>query len=271
MSIVKRTINGTHHWISKNILSIIYPKMELRYNTREYDDDARFSLFLTKTNGRLSYANSVDGYIDKRSVKGSKIFKPYTIYISTDGEGSHSYSYVSSFEFVPNSNVIALKEKITLTIQEKLFYAKCITNNRFKFSYARKPKESRIANLILPSQDSIPEFVYKKNIKTVSNTPIGETKFNLLLNDWKQFEYQELFEIERGSGPRKQDLNGTGKIPLVTSSDTNNGWTDFTNIEPIHSGNTIGVNRNGSVAEAFYQPTPFCSTEDVHIFKPKLK
>jgi hypothetical protein len=39
----------------------------------------------------------------------------------------------------------------------------------------------------------------------------------------------------------------------------------------VHSGNVIGVNRNGSIAEAFYQPVPFCSTEDVHIFKPKFK
>jgi hypothetical protein len=40
---------------------------------------------------------------------------------------------------------------------------------------------------------------------------------------------------------------------------------------PLHLGNTIGVNRNGSVGEAFYQPEPFCSTEDVHIFTPKFK
>ena len=40
---------------------------------------------------------------------------------------------------------------------------------------------------------------------------------------------------------------------------------------PTHKGNTIGVNRNGSVAEAFYQSQPFCSTEDVHVFTPKFK
>ena len=73
-----------------------------------------------------------------------------------------------------------------------------------------------------------------------------------------------------GRGPRKKDLDGTGGTPFVTSSDSNNGWTSFTSFEPIHDANTIGVNRNGSVAEAFYQPSAFCSTEDVHIFKPKF-
>lgn len=42
-------------------------------------------------------------------------------------------------------------------------------------------------------------------------------------------------------------------------------------MKPCHQGNVIGVNRNGSVAEAFYQPVPFCSTEDVHIFIPKFE
>lgn len=39
----------------------------------------------------------------------------------------------------------------------------------------------------------------------------------------------------------------------------------------MHNGNNISINRNGSVGDAFYQPKPFCSTEDVHIFNPKFK
>jgi hypothetical protein len=42
-------------------------------------------------------------------------------------------------------------------------------------------------------------------------------------------------------------------------------------MKPCHAGNTLGVNRNGSVGEAFYQPRAFCSTEDVHIFTPKFQ
>lgn len=47
--------------------------------------------------------------------------------------------------------------------------------------------------------------------------------------------------------------------------------TGFTAMQPCHQGNTIGVNRNGSVGEAFYHERAFCSTEDVHIFTPKFK
>lgn len=61
-----------------------------------------------------------------------------------------------------------------------------------------------------------------------------------------------------------------GKTPFITSIDNNNGFTAFVDYPPIHKGNTLSVNRNGSVGEAFYQDQPFCSTEDVHIFNPKF-
>lgn len=96
-----------------------------------------------------------------------------------------------------------------------------------------------------------------------------EKTFNLHPNAWKRFEYQELFEIERGRGPRLKNIKEYGKIPFITSIEKNNGLSDLTNTAPTHPGNSISVNRNGSVGEAFYQPVPFCSTEDVHIFKPK--
>ncbi len=39
---------------------------------------------------------------------------------------------------------------------------------------------------------------------------------------------------------------------------------------PIHDGNTISVSYNGSVAEAFYQPTPFWATDDVNVLYPNF-
>jgi hypothetical protein len=58
------------------------------------------------------------------------------------------YSYVSSFEFVPNS-VLIPKEKMSLA--EKLYYALCVTANRRKFSYGRKPKGDRLKAILLPA------------------------------------------------------------------------------------------------------------------------
>lgn len=44
-----------------------------------------------------------------------------------------------------------LLPKREMTLKEKLFYAMCITHNRFKFSYGRKPKGQKLAEILLPS------------------------------------------------------------------------------------------------------------------------
>ena len=50
-------------------------------------------------------------YVSKREVDAKYIFPPETLYVSTNGQGSHTYSYVSTFEFVPNSDVAVLIPK----------------------------------------------------------------------------------------------------------------------------------------------------------------
>jgi hypothetical protein len=92
----------------------------------------------------------LSGYIRRLGIDLKYIFPKETLYVSTNGQGSHTYSYVSTFEFVPNSDVSVLIPKRKMTLQEKLYYSKCITDNRFKFSYGRKPKGKRLKSTMLP-------------------------------------------------------------------------------------------------------------------------
>ncbi|MCQ2340749.1 MAG: restriction endonuclease subunit S [Paludibacteraceae bacterium] len=93
---------------------------------------------------------SVDAYVNKTLIPENKVFPTGTLYVSTDGQGSHTYAYVSIAEFVPNSNVCVLIPKREMCLKEKLFYAMCITRNRFKFSYGRKPKGDKLGSIRLP-------------------------------------------------------------------------------------------------------------------------
>jgi len=54
-SIVKRTIIGTHHWISKKHLQRYLSDIQFRYNTKAFKDTDRFDYFLGNTQGRLKY------------------------------------------------------------------------------------------------------------------------------------------------------------------------------------------------------------------------
>lgn len=110
----------------------------------------------------------IDAYVNRGLIPSNKIFSSETIYVSTDGQGSHTYSYVSTFEFVPNSNVTVLIPKRPMSLQEKLYYSQCITKNRYKFSYGRKPKGERLKELLLPKFP--PSYVINFNIEsTIDN------------------------------------------------------------------------------------------------------
>jgi len=95
-------------------------------------------------------STSYAGFVARDSITKNKLFPKDTLYVSTDGAGSHTYSYVSVEDFVPNSNVSVLIPKSEMNLETKLIYAAFITANRFKFSYGRKPKGNRLAELLLP-------------------------------------------------------------------------------------------------------------------------
>lgn len=101
---------------------------------------------------RPSYrqSTSVDAYVNKYMVPQEKVFPKGSLYVSTNGQGSHTYSYVSASEFVPNSDVAVLIPKRVMTLREKLFYAMNISRNRFRFSYGRKPKGEKLESIMLP-------------------------------------------------------------------------------------------------------------------------
>jgi predicted RNA methylase len=118
----------------------------------------------------------VAGWIEKSRNLGKKIYKAGSIMVSTDGEGSHSYAYVTPTEFVPNSNTAVLKPIAPMPLSFRLFISIAITNERWRYSYGRKPKGDRLKNLKLkiPVQkdnsldveafeamaESIPEYRY---------------------------------------------------------------------------------------------------------------
>ncbi len=118
-----------------------------------------------------TYDGSIDGYVSSNTVQDNHIHPENTVYVSTDGQGSHSYAYVSSFDFVPNSNVSVLIPKEQMSLNEKIYYALCVTINRYRFSYGRKPKGNRLKNMLIPNR--CPNFVY-------------EDIFAEIIETWKQ-------------------------------------------------------------------------------------
>jgi len=193
--------------------------------------------------------------------------------LSVAAGGSVLETFLQPEPFYSGRDLYYLVPRLPMTDEQKLYYCACVRLNRYRYSYGRQANRT-LKNIQVPTLVEIPDYVACCNVAQFDGAakPMDtEPTPTLDTTAWQAFELQQLFEIERGLGPRRKDLDGTGSTLFVTSSDANNGVTGITNLHPTHKGNTIGVNRNGSVGEAFYQSLPFCSTEDVHVFTPKFE
>jgi hypothetical protein len=136
-----------------------------------------FLLCVYNTGGRSirpthTWVNLIAGYLNRKKVPADYIFPVDTLFVGTDGSSSHTYAYVSAIEFVPNSNVVALLPKRDMNLREKIYYALCISRNRYRFSYGRKPKGGRLASINLPEHppewlDERVEELLKERLQTI--------------------------------------------------------------------------------------------------------
>ena len=188
--------------------------------------------------------------------------------------GSVLEAFVQPYPFYTGYHIFCLKPKSKMNIFRKLYYCECIRANKYRYNFGRQANRT-LKDIIVPSISEVPTWIKNYNFENIDTPEKSFTKSKppeIDTKNWKSFKYNELFNIERGKGPRKKELNGVGSTPFISASEFNNGLTDWTELVPIHSADTITVVRNGnSVANAFYQLQPFCSTEDVHVFHPKFK
>lgn len=105
---------------------------------------------------------------------------------------------------------------------------------------------------------------------------------NLDVKNWKFFEFNRIFEIKKGFYNKKPEPSGSGTIPFLGATDSNNGITEHYTLEEIEfasktgdppneaidrklfPGHAICVTNNGSVGYAYYQNEQFTCSHDVN-------
>lgn len=187
--------------------------------------------------------------------------------------GSVLETFLQPEPFYSGYHIGLLRPKTEMLDSVKLFYCACIRANKYRYNYGRQANRT-IKDIFIPAPEEIPSWVYAVDLDCYqgADKPAKEENITLDVSCWSLFKYKDLFSIERGRGPRKNELNGKGRYPFVSASEFNNGITDYSDLEPFHNPGVITVARNGaSVASAFYQEVAFHSTEDVHVFTPKFQ
>ena len=231
---------------------------------------------------------SIDAYVNKFLVPQDSLFPAETLYVSTNGQGSHTYSYVSVSEFVPNSDVAVLVPFGEMTLCEKLYYALCITRNRFKFSYGRKPKGDKLKEIMLPALDEIPAFAKKCVEERFSEALALSTDVSGLYDKASETSrftdlvpLSELFEVENGIAAgnllRSKTKRSANWIPFVRPSYRQSTSIDaYVNKylvpqEKVYPRGTLYVSTNGqgSHTYSYVSATEFVPNSDVSVLKPK--
>lgn len=221
-------------------------------------------------------AGTIAGFVNPETVPEKHIYPAGTLHVSTNGEGSHTYAYVSLLPAVPNSDVCVLLPRAPMSEKALRFYAYAITKNRPRFSYARKPKGDRLGVVMLPDAHELPTWLQDVDLAAIEHAVgefahIGESG-PLPVATWAHVKIADLFEMVTGKGPSLADAQGNaGETPYVTTTDKNNGIAAWVSDEPCHEGGVLTVAGDGSVGEVFYQEKGFCASYKVSVLTPKFE
>lgn len=193
-----------------------------------------------------------------------------TITVALGGEGGAGTAFLQPFPYYCGRDVMVLTPKKVMTEQELLWWAACITANRFRFGFGRQANRT-LKDIVLPDPASMPSWVLQADTTQFDGfrspvEPLLMTPSNPAL--WKEYSLGELFIIRKGKRLTKAKMT-PGGVPFIGAIDSNNGISGFVS-SANHAANTITVNYNGSVAEAFYQPIPFWACDDVNVLYPRF-
>ncbi len=206
-----------------------------------------------------------------KEIENIKPFNSGLITVAVNGDNVLD-SFVQPRPFYTGYHVMVLTPKVGMTLEEKIFYCLCLRQNKFRYSYGRQANIT-LKDIPIPSKERIPEWVKKispPNLDEI-NDPVQPKRTSLSDREFRYFLYSDLFDIKKGKRIVASKISERGNCPLVSAIDKNNGIRDMLDVEPNHEGNTITVNYNGSVGEAFYQSDPYWATDDVNVLYPKFK
>jgi len=204
--------------------------------------------------------------------------------LTLSNSGSVGYMFYHDYPFVASDHVTVIWPKeVNLNKNISLYLKPIFEKMKHKYGFGREISNPRLENeeILLPvDNENNLDWDYmniyienlKKEIEFKKRFEDNHIKQILNTENWKLFNFDEVFDIDKGEGPNiKWAKENKGDTPLISSTKYNNGIAVMVNYETTHSKKTITVASNGSVGSAFYQEKPYCATGDVNVLTPKFK
>ena len=243
------------------LFEIKYPKTLTLVSMTKADKGINFVSSKAKNNG-------VSAIVEPK--EGIELYPAGSISVPLKGSVMCPSLQVKDFYCAHQTAVLI--PKVELSDREKIFYILALKANKYKYNYGRQADRT-LREIMLPSRDEIPSWVYKMEIPTYDDIAESKTQEKVELppvSKWKNFEYDKIFNMNRGQGGIiKNAKDNEGENEFITSSSENNGVSLYTGLTPTEKANTITVANNGSVGEAFFHTKPYLATSDVTVLDLK--
>lgn len=195
--------------------------------------------------------------------------------LSVAGGGSVLSTFYQPVPYYSGRDLYYLNPKREMEVTEMLYYAKCISSNKYKYNYGRQANKT-LKDILIPENPPSKLILkidsYKSEIEyKLRQQPLFNEKIELNKSKWKYFLISELFEIIGSKTTPKQELEeiGKGKYPFVTTQASNNGVENFYD-EYTEEGNVLTID-SAVIGYCSYQPLNFTASDHVEKLIPRFK
>lgn len=235
-----------------------------------YDEifDIRKGKRLTKENmteGSIRYIGAIDSNNGLSAYIGndSQLHQGNTISVSYNG--SIGFAFYQEKEFWATDDVNVLYPRFSLNRYIAMFLCHLIEREQYRFCYGRKwdLEAMNKSKIKLPvTSEGTPDWKYMEDfvkdqiipqlpkkaqkvwLQKYDTTPQKQEPMKLNTQDWKNFTIGDLFRVELTKGDIKADEVDEGKVPLISSGESNNGVVKYITengdgIAEMFPGNTI--------------------------------
>jgi len=217
--------------------------------------------------GRRGANQGVSGYVAKANG-----VEPYPAGLITVALGGSRLlaSFVQQVPFYTAQNVAVLTPKDpTMPTAQRLYYAACITRNRWLYSAFGREANRTLGILRVP--DATPAWVSDALFARPESLrePVQAPMSLVDVGQWGRYPLLSLFTIAKGRRMTKHHRQ-PGRSRFIGASWATNGITDHVGAPPQFPAGVLTVPYNGnSVGWAFYQDQSFLASDDIHVLAPR--
>lgn len=196
------------------------------------------------------------------------------------GQGGAGVAFLQPKPYYCGRDVMVLTPRHPMTTREILWWATCITANRFRFGFGRQANRT-LKDIELPPQKDMSPWVPHVDpnaafVQVLDGLKEQAANTAVATSPPHQAQYvrlEEIFDVAYGSNLELNRLcEDADGINFVSRSAVNNGVTarvkPVAGLDPIPAG-VLTVAGGGSVLETFLQPEPFYSGRDLYYLTPR--